>query len=339
MKIIVLAGGLSPERNVSLSSGAKVANALIENGHDVMVFDIYLGKQNESFVPIYHNNKESFRYSYEVSSDEPNLDEIKRIKLDNYLVDKDIITYCKEADKVFLALHGSIGENGKLQSLLDIYNIHYTSTGALGSMLAMHKDIAKKLMRQSGVLTPNWKYINTNDNYNFDDVIYPCVVKPCSNGSSIGTNIVNNETELVGAISNVEIYESEILIEEKIEGREFTVGILNNKPLPIIEIKPLEGFYDYKNKYKKGATIEECPAKIPDEIKEKLENIALTVHNILHLGTYSRVDFIIDNNNQIYCLEANTLPGMTSSSLFPLAAKEAGIIYNELCEMIINEEN
>lgn len=337
MKIIVLAGGLSPERNVSLSSGAKVANALIENGHDVMVFDIYLGKQNEYFVPIYHNKKEEFQYKFDVTSEEPDLDELKKIKKDNYLVDKDIITYCESADKVFLALHGSTGENGKLQSLLDIYNIKYTSTYPLGSMLSMHKDIAKRLMKQSEVLTPNWKYINTNETYNLDGIMYPCVIKPCSNGSSIGTTIVNNETELMGAFDKAKVYESEIIIEEKIEGREFTVAIIKGRVLPIIEIKPLSGFYDYKNKYKSGATIEECPANIPNDIKQNLESIALKVHNILHLGTYSRIDFLMDNNNRIYCLEANTLPGMTTSSLFPLAAKEAGITYNDLCEMIIRD--
>ena len=335
MKIIVLAGGLSPERDVSLSSGSLVANALIENGHEVMLLDLYLGKNNNKFKPIYHNNKENFRYKYNIKNKEPDLKTIKKLKKDTLLIDTSIINICKEADKVFLALHGSIGENGQLQSLLDIYNIKYTGTSSLGSMLAMNKDISKRIMKQSNISTPNWHYINISQSYNLDNIKYPCVIKPCSCGSSIGISIINNKKNLKKAIKYATKYESEIIIEEKIEGREFTVGILNNKALPVTEIKPIKGFYNYKNKYQKGLTIEQCPAIIPDNIKNMLQKEAIKVHNILHLGTYSRIDFLMDNKNKIYCIEANTLPGMTPTSLLPQAAKAAKIPYNELCEIII----
>ena len=338
MKIIVLAGGLSPERNVSLCSGALVANALIENGHDVMLLDLYLGKLNKDFDTSYHNNKESFRYNFNIPDKEPNLINLKKQKKDKYLINDDIIKYCIDADKVFLALHGEIGENGKLQSLLDIYNIKYTGSNALGSMLAMHKDIAKKIMQQNKILTPNWKYINFSSNYNIENIKYPCVVKPCSTGSSIGISIVNNFDDLNSAIEKAKKYENEIIIEDKIEGREFTVGILNKEALSVIEIKPIKGFYDYENKYKKGNTIEECPAKISNEITNLLQKKALEVHNALHLGAYSRIDFLMDKNNDIYCLEANTLPGMTPTSLLPQAALNEGISFNELCDIIINSD-
>ncbi len=334
MKVVVLAGGLSPERYVSLTSGTLVANALIENGHDVMLIDLYLGKLNKEFYPIYHNNKEKFRYTYNMPLENPDLKELKSLKDDDILIDKDIIDICSDADKVFLALHGSIGENGKLQSLLDIYNIKYTGTSSLGCMLSMHKDIAKRIMKSNNILTPSWKYINLNEEYEIN-TNYPIVVKPCSTGSSIGISIVNNQEELNNAIENAKKYEKEIILEEYIEGREFTVGILNNKPLEVIEIKPLVGFYDYNNKYQKGKTIEECPANIDNKTREELLSIALKVHKSLHLGQYSRIDFIIDKNNNTYCLEANTLPGMTPTSLLPQSANACNMNFNELCEIII----
>ncbi len=339
MKVVVLAGGLSMERDVSFSSGSLVANALMQNGHDVMLADLYLGKLNKEFVPIYHNKKEHFQYSYKIPEQEPDLEYIKKLKGDDYLIDKYIIDLCKQADIVFLALHGSIGENGQLQSLFDIYNIKYTGSSALGSMLAMNKDISKKLMIANDISTPKWICLDTQKAYNLSSVSYPCVVKPCSNGSSVGITIADNKKQLNEAIANAQIYESNILIEEKINGREFTVGIINDKALPVIEIKPLKGFYDYKNKYQKGLTIEECPALISAELTKKLQKEALKVHHTLHLGLYSRIDFLLDNNQKIYCLEANTLPGMTPTSLLPQAALADGISYNELCEIIIDGQN
>lgn len=300
-----------------------------------MLLDLYLGKYSQEFVPVYHNKKERFKYKYKVSKQEPDLEKIKKLKKDSYLIDKEIINLCLEADKVFLALHGCIGENGQLQSILEIYNIRYTGSSPLGSMLAMNKNIAKKIMKESNILTPKWKCIECSKPYDITTIKLPCVIKPCSCGSSIGISMANRMDELQMAIEKAKAYESEVLIEEKIEGREFTVGILKDKTLPVIEIKPIKGFYDYKNKYQKGLTIEECPASISDEIKNKLQQEALKVHNALHLGLYSRIDFIMDKENNVYCLEANTLPGMTPTSLLPQAALAVGITYNELCEMII----
>lgn len=337
MKIVVLAGGLSPERDVSLSSGALISNALIENGHDVMLLDLYLGENNKEIEPLFRNNNSDYRYTFTVSEKEPDLDAIKgSVKNKNGLIGNGVIEFCKQADIVFLALHGAAGENGQLQALFDLNEIKYTGTGYAGSLLAMDKDLSKKMMRESGILTADWKYIDIKNDNDFSSISYPCVVKPCSCGSSVGVTIVENKTQLDNAIGYAKKYEEYVLIENKIEGREFSVGILDGEALPPIEIRPLNGFYDYRNKYQAGLTEEICPAQISDEICRLLQESALKVHNTLRLGFYSRVDFIVDKNNNAYCLEANTLPGMTPTSLLPQEAKAVGISYNELCNKIAN---
>ncbi len=336
MRIIVLAGGLSPERDVSLASGSLIANALIENGHDVMLLDLFLGKDNKEILPIYRNKNSKDRFHYIVPEREPDLAAIQSSVIsDSDFIGNGVIDLCKDADIVFMGLHGSVGENGQLQAIFDLYGIKYTGTKYIGSLLAMDKDISKKLMRENGILTADWRYINLNDHNDFSTIKYPCVVKPCSCGSSVGVTIVENREQLHTAIDYAKQYEEAVIIENKIEGREFSVGILNGKALPVIEIKPLCGFYDYKNKYQKGLTEEICPADISDEMSQLLQKNALAVHNTLRLGFYSRIDFILDDNNDAYCLEANTLPGMIPTSLLPQEALAAGISYNELCDIIV----
>ena len=337
MKIIVLAGGLSPERDVSLSSGSLIANALIENGHEVMLLDLFLGRDNEEILPVYRNRSSEYRFNYIVPEQEPDLTAIRSsVVSDSKYIGNGVIELCRDADMVFMGLHGSAGENGQLQAVFDMYGINYTGTGYTGSLLAMDKDISKKLMRENGILTAGWQYINLNAQNDFSIIKYPCVVKPCSCGSSVGVSIVENRDQLNSAVGYAKKYEEYVIIEDKIEGREFSVGILNGKALPVIEIKPLCGFYDYKNKYQKGLTEEICPANISEEISKLLQNKALAVHNTLRLGFYSRIDFILDDNDDAYCLEANTLPGMTPTSLLPQEALAAGISYNELCDIIVN---
>lgn len=337
MRIIVLAGGLSPERDVSLSSGSLIANALIENGHDVMLLDLFLGRENKEILPIYRNKNSKYKFDHVVPEKEPDLTAIKSSVIsDSNFIGNGVIDLCKDADMVFMGLHGSSGENGQLQATFDMYGINYTGTKYIGSLLAMDKDISKKLMRENGILTADWQHIKLNDHNDFSNIKYPCVVKPCSCGSSVGVTIVENKEQLNSAIDYAKKYEEYVIIEDKIEGREFSVGILNGKALPVIEIKPLCGFYDYKNKYQKGLTKEICPADISDEISQFLQNNALAVHNTLRLGFYSRIDFILDDNNDAYCLEANTLPGMTPTSLLPQEALAAGISYNELCNIIVS---
>lgn len=342
MNIVVLAGGLSPERDVSLSSGSLIANILRESGHRVLLLDAYDGVEAEEseFESLFKDNITGKPYSYKVPDKEPNLEEIKKASSNgNSLLGKNVLSLCQFADVVFMGLHGAMGENGQIQAAFDLLGIKYTGTGYIGSLLAMDKDITKKMLQQAEIRTPKgitFSFDSISLEKVTDKIGLPCVIKPTSNGSSIGVSIVENAGEFEDAVDLVKKYEANILVEEKIEGREFSVGILEGKALPVIEIIPLKGFYDYKNKYQSGLTKEVCPAELSEEDTKRVQNIALKVHQVLRLGTYSRVDFIQDEKGEFVCLEANTLPGMTPTSLIPQEALADGISYRELCNLIVS---
>ncbi|MCB2354228.1 D-alanine--D-alanine ligase [Clostridium estertheticum] len=342
MKIVVLAGGLSPERDVSLSSGSQIANALREAGHHVLLLDVYEGlRTNESeFESLFEDNITGKPYYYNVKGTKPDLNEIKR-KSNNgdSLIGKNVLPLCLFADVVFIALHGSMGENGQIQATFDSMGIKYTGTGYIGSLLAMDKDLTKKLLQQVGIPTAKWLTFSKNPlstEYIVKTIGIPCVVKPCSAGSSIGVSIVHNIEELEAAIATANKIESNLLIEKMIVGREFSVGLLQGKALPVIEIIPKEGFYDYKNKYQAGLTQDICPANLSEYDTKRIKGLALKICETLRLGTYSRIDFILDERDEFICLEANTLPGMTPTSLIPKEALADGISYIELCNIIVN---
>ncbi|MGN0459097.1 MAG: D-alanine--D-alanine ligase [Eubacterium sp.] len=324
MKIIVLAGGLSPERDVSLCSASKIAKGLINQGHKICILDLCKGI---SFI----DDILTFISSIEDIPDFNVSEKPMSIKQTNEQcqIGQNVIESCKKADIVFIALHGDIGENGKVQSLLDMYSIKYTGSGYEGCMLSMDKALSKTIVQSQNINTPKWSINNKSD-----DLAFPCVVKPSNGGSSIGISIVNNDKELELAINSAKEFDKKIIVEEKIDGREFSVGILNDKPLPIIEIIPKSGFYDYKNKYQPDMTKEICPAELSDNIAEFIQQTALKIHNALNLKFYSRIDFILDCKNNLYFLEANSLPGMTPTSLLPQEAAAVGISYNELCNII-----
>ncbi len=335
MNILVLAGGYSTERNVSLSSGSLISAALRRKGHRVLMLDVYLGCEL-SRDPLSLFTTEQTE-SFSVSETVPDLKALKAERGGEELIGKNVLELCRVADAVYIALHGAMGENGQLQATLDNFGIKYTGSGYVGSLLAMDKDIAKRMMRDAGVMTPPWTYASAN-RYDIDEIEreigYPCVVKPVSGGSSVGVSIVNGREELVEAISASGEFEDKLLVEKMIKGRELTCGILNGRVLPPVEIIPKRGFYDYKNKYQKGATIEICPAEIDQTALEKISAATLAAFDALRLSCYSRFDFILDGDGECWCLEANTLPGMTPTSLFPQEAKAVGIDYDELCEMI-----
>ena len=338
MKIVVLAGGLSPERDVSLSSGSMIANALLEAGHRVVLVDVYEGIQITGDVDRLFEDKAGNPYSYRVPDTEPDLDEIRRRNNNRKsLIGPNVLTLCEAADVVFIALHGAMGENGQLQAVFDTMGIRYTGTGYIGSLLAMDKDLAKRLMRGAGIPTADWMVVDHTVTVPciIDTIGVPCVVKPCSAGSSIGVSIVESRNDLDHAINYARSVDENILVEKMIKGREFSVGILGGTALPVIEILPCEGFYDYKNKYQEGLTREICPADLSGDDTGKLQATALKVHQILRLGSYSRIDFIMNEQGEFVCLEANTLPGMTPTSLLPQEAKAIGISYVELCDRIV----
>lgn len=340
MKIVVLAGGLSPERNVSLSSGIMVCQALRDRGHEAAFVDLYLGTEN------YDGSPESlFRAPLpeelrRVAREAPDLEEVRRSRrLDSDSVfGQDVLALCAMADVVFLALHGSCGEDGRVQAAFDLMGIPYTGSGYLGSALAMDKDLTKRLVAPLGVLTPAWKTVE----YGADEVEritaetrLPCVVKPIDSGSSIGVYIAKTREELRDALTAGLALGGRSVIEDYIVGREVQIAVLEDRALPSIEIVPKTGFYDYENKYQPGAAEEICPAPIPEETEKTLASAALTVFRALGLSVYSRADFILAEDGSVYFLEINTLPGMTPTSLVPQEAAAVGISYGELCERII----
>lgn len=335
MKIVVLAGGYSPEREVSLTSGSLIANALVENGHRVLLLDVYEGMRELPQDP------ESLFTSrpievHTVSEAVPDLAALRaRCGNGDALIGKHVLTLCAMADRVFLALHGAMGENGQLQATLDSYGIAYTGSGYAGSLLAMDKDLAKRLLRDAGVPTPDWVYFDVHtDRARAEEIGLPCVIKPCDCGSSVGVSIVETADAREAALDEAAKWGAKVLAERKITGRELTVGILDGEALPIVEIIPKEGFYDYKNKYQ-GTTEEICPADVTPEVAARAAAYAQRGFEALRLEGYARFDFLLDEAGELWCLEANTLPGMTPSSLLPLAAKTAGISYNALCEKIV----
>ncbi len=336
MKIIVLAGGLSPERDVSLSSGALIANALIESGHDILLLDLLVGSKEKYEDIHFFSKKEKQKYESIIPMIEPDLLSLRK-KYKNE-IGENIIDICKKADCVFIALHGDLGENGKLQALFDINHISYTGTGYIGCLLAMDKDISKKLAKQEEILTAQWRMYDlekTTVSKIIQEIDVPCVIKPLSCGSSVGVSIVENANDLGKALNEASKYEKLVLIEEKISGVEVSCGVIDNKAMPVIEIRPIEGFYNYRNKYQKGLVDEICPAEISIDIARRIQEASVKMHKALRLGYYSRSDFIIDKNNRIYYLESNTLPGMTPTSLLPQEASVAGISYRDLCERIV----
>ncbi len=330
-------GGLSPERNVSLCSGTLISKALANRGHRVLPIDLYLGIQTDADVDSLFST-EPITEDICVG-DKPNLEELSRScggRVEE--IGPRVIEACRAADCTFLALHGAIGENGQLQAMLDIYHIPYTGSGYIGSMLAMDKDIAKKLLRADGILTPDWLRIDTKSippiSQIVDAVGLPAVVKPCSCGSSVGVYIANTQSELESAIISAASYERYIMVEQKISGRELTCAFFDGAPLPPVEIIPKMGFYDYQNKYSAGATEEICPAPIGKEATDLVYEATRRGFAALRLRSYARFDYILDSDGRAWCLEANTLPGMTSTSLLPQEAAAVGMTYEELCEKI-----
>ena len=335
MRIVVLAGGLSTERDVSISSGILVASALREKGHEVVLLDVFTGyEQNICDIDALFKQNYSFTDKANVGETVSDLGGENRLNKSARFIGTNVIEICTEADITFLALHGGEGENGQIQASLDLLGIKYTGTGYLGSAIAMNKGLTKSVFVQNKINTPAGEIFKSLEDA-MSWSIFPCVVKPCSGGSSVGIAKAENEEEYILAVKDAFRYENEIVVEQFVKGREFSVGILGGKALPPIEIIPKSGFYDYASKYQAGATDEICPADIDEQTDKKLRESAVAAYNSLHLDSYARVDFLVDENGEPFCLEANTLPGMTPTSLLPQEAAVEGLNYADLCEKII----
>lgn len=335
MKIAVVCGGLSNERDVSITSGCGVARALREAGHSVVLVDLFFGYKGEYDDPSELFEREQAEISYSVGEEYPDIEALLKDS-DGSRIGKNVIDICKTADIAFLALHGEDGENGKLQAALDLAGVKYTGSGYLGSALAMNKELSKIMFRANGIPTPPAVVLEKGEG-EYRRIGFPCVVKPCSGGSSVGTSIVREENEYKKAVELAFKYESHVLVEKYVKGRELTVGVIGGKAMPVIEIIPKNGWYDYKNKYQAGMTEEICPAPISREDTERVQRLAERVMSALMVDVYCRVDFLMDETDgELYCLEANTLPGMTPTSLIPQMAAEEGLSFAQICEKIIN---
>ncbi len=338
MNIVVLCGGLSPERNVSLSTGAMVRNALVERGHHAVCADLFLGYELAGSI------EEAFASAVEpipvpaVTDEVPDLELLRAERGGAGIFGKNIIELCMKADVVFMALHGADGENGRIQAAFDLLGIKYTGSGYLGSAVAMNKSLTKYIFLNEGILTPKSVHLKRGDDIGVceaEGLSLPLVAKTCSGGSSIGVYIASTKEEFKNAVDGAFKYEDEILVEEYIKGREITCGIIGGSPLPPVEIIPREGWYDYTNKYQPGKTIEICPANLTPEDEAAVREATRKAFRALRLKGYARMDFILTEDGRPYCLEANTLPGMTPTSLVPQEAAAIGMSYGELCDELI----
>lgn len=338
MNILVLGGGLSMEREVSLCSSTMVCNALIDSGHRAIMIDAYFGLPDfdGDFEALFAGAKKLPPYC--VSPITPDLDLIKAQRQggDTDALGLNVLKIGKWADMVYMGLHGAAGENGDIQSKFDSLGIRYTGSGASGCRLAMDKWQTKSILNDNGILSPKGCILTRGTDYVLDALPLPCVVKPCSGGSSIGTTIVHKREQLQTAIADALSFDQTALVEQYIKGREIAAGILGNIALPLIEILPKTDFYNYKNKYLAGLTKEITPAPVDERTTQSIQQAAKKVFELLGLEVYGRLDFILGEDGRVYCLEANTLPGMTPTSLLPQEAQAAGLSYPKLCCSILN---
>ena len=326
MRVAVLMGGTSDERDVSLSSGAQVAAALREAGHDVVAVDTTRGAlsadEERTLLQSGVNALPPQKHSLDLlqTGDTTALTESPAVK---------------DADVFFLALHGGQGEDGTLQSLLDIAGLTYTGSGRVGCVLAMDKDLTKQLLKNAGIPTPDWMMGPGPTAAEVAERLgLPVIVKAASGGSSLRLRLAHDMQELTDAVEESNGYDDAVVFERFVRGREFTVGILGDEALPVGEIIPENEIFDYECKYQPGMAAEVFPADLPDEVARQLQELALRTHRALRQDDFSRVDFMIAEDGGIWCLEANSLPGMTANSLLPKAARAAGITFPELCDRI-----
>lgn len=323
LRVAVLCGGTSSERDVSIASGAQVVSALRHRGHHVVVVDTAHGllaaeEEQRLLVP-------------GVGTTPPAEHALALMRASAGGLVQPVPRDC---DVVFLALHGGTGEDGTIQGLLDLADLAYTGTGHMGSAVAMDKDLSKRLMLAAGVPTPAWLMSPVDAAEVASRLGFPVVVKPNRQGSTVGLSVVRSAEELASAIARAEAHDAEVMIEAFVPGREITVGVLDGQALAVGEIVlPADGVFDYEDKYQ-GIVREVFPADLPQALADDARTLALHAHQALKLGDYSRADFRLDADGQLWCLELNTLPGMTANSLMPQSAAASGIAFPELCERL-----
>jgi D-alanine-D-alanine ligase len=322
----VLTGGATSERAVAFASASQIVAALRSRKHDVNVVDLAGGQLDEQ--------AERELLGGAVGLTPPSVDALAEREKKMLSEGLGELPSVRDADVLFLAVHGGALEGGTLQAVLDVIDVPYTGSSPLASALAMDKDLSKRLFRATGVPVPAWFMAPVAA----DDVTtalgWPVIVKPSKQGSSVGLTLVKKAQDLDGAVKLAGEYDDEVMAEQFIPGRELTVGVLGDVPLPVGQIVPKHELFDYETKYTPGMSEETFPAKIEIVLARQLQEYAVMAHRALKLSGYSRVDFRVTPDGDIFCLEANSLPGMTRTSLFPQAAQAAGIPFAELCERI-----
>src|ERR1700691_5894885 len=325
MKIAVLFGGTSEERDVSIASAAQIIPALRTLGHEVFAVDTATGR----LAPI--DGRRLLLTG--VALQPPSTMAMEQVR-SRAIAFAPNASDIRSADVVFLALHGGAGEDGHLQAMLDLAGLAYTGSNHIASAAAMDKDLSKRLFRAAGGPTADWKMAPVTLAEIESTFGWPVVVKPSKQGSTVGLTVVREAADLWAAITLAASFDDEVMVEKFIAGREFTVGVLDGAPLPVGEIIPPGEVFDYQAKYQAGGAREVFPADLPAAEAAQLQEYAIGAHRVLKLGAYSRIDFRRDAHGGFWCLEANSLPGMTATSLLPQAAKAAGIDFPELLERI-----
>ena len=341
MKIVVLAGGISTERHVSLVSGSGICRALRKKGHQALFVDMFLGLENYtgSLQDIFEAPDGLIPHAA-IETQAPDLEAVRASRRDQSpcLLGKDVLTVCAMADVVFLALHGECGEDGRIQAALDLMGVPYTGSGYLSAAMAMDKSVTKRFLDSEGIRTAPWRniiYTEEDIPRLTEELEVPCAVKIVNGGSSVGVALPDTKEELRNALKDLLQYGNHVIVEKKIRGRELTVGVLNDQYLPAVEIIPNGQYFNYETKYQTGGAREICPAEITQSQWQEMGEMALKLHRSIGLSVYSRTDFILDENGIPWCLEVNTLPGMTPASLVPKEAAAVGMTYEDLCENIV----
>ncbi|MDO1605769.1 D-alanine--D-alanine ligase [Lactobacillus sp. YT155] len=344
MKIVVLSGGRSTERNVSLSSGAKITNALRSKGHEVAYIDSFLGVDANSGAEVdaLFTTEPEDESKLLISDEVLTTEKINALRTDGTrgLFGKNVLKVCEAADIVYLGLHGEDGENGKVQAVFDLNEIKYTGSGTLASGIAMDKKFSKEIFFQNNIKTAKYFATKTTD-IKLEDLGFgfPMVVKPANGGSSVGTSIVKDESELKSSVAEALKFDREALIEEFVKGREFSIGIVDGHVFPAIEIVVDTGWYDFEHKFQENDVTHFItpPKNLDDATHKQMQDLALKTFEALDMANYGRVDVLL-NDSGAYVIEANSLPGMTPLSLLPQEAEAEGVSYADLCESIINSK-
>ena len=328
MKIAVLLGGTSAERDVSITTGMAIAKALQASGHTVEALDCAYGDRKIDF--------ESSAASV-IKATPPDIEQ-EKAKLDRNIFKTVDYLIAHKFDIAFIALHGGYGENGQLQAVLELSRIPYTGSNSLASAIGMDKHLSKLMFLSAGVPTAPWYHARRHqplERAEVEKLGLPLVVKPNAQGSTVGLSIINNWDDLDAALATAYRYSDSVLLEQFVPGRELTVTVLGDEVLPVVEIIPESGFYDYESKYQSGRTRYVTPAELPEDLTAEIQAATLRGFQAIGCSGYARIDFRLREDRQYFCLEVNTLPGMTPTSLVPKAAKARGIEFPELMERII----